>query len=393
MSFSSLTNLRFRTKFSIIAALFMIFGLFGAVLISQQQQEVRSRAAGDIVGDYAGDLIGDDFAVAGKVLGNVIGNRNRISAGVQGNIYGSANSVDTNVGGCINGDNNRINGNVGGAVVGANNIVAGTRGTGDCPLPGSNNPTPTIRISTTCTDGIDNNQNELIDAGDPACHTDGNPQNPNSYDSNGSEINTPTQPPVITLAPTLTIAPTPTIAVGEIVFSFNILLHGIGKGGDSANSNGGGNPRPLHPERQIRIEVFNSQNQLVLTKNGTLNFIPASGNFTGSVNMGNSLGSGLYTVKIKAGQFLRGLVPGIQNITAGVINQLPPTTLVNGDINEDNALSALDFNILVGCYSDLLPAVSCTETNKFLADIDDDGAVNQFDYNLFLRELTNVVGE
>lgn len=49
------------------------------------------------------------------------------------------------------------------------------------PPTGVSQPTPT------CSDGIDNNRNGLIDAGDPACHSDGNAANPNSYNPQGNE--------------------------------------------------------------------------------------------------------------------------------------------------------------------------------------------------------------
>lgn len=394
----------------------MLFGLVGTVVVSQQQQEVRSRAYTDVNGDFPGDLVGDDYRVAGKVLGNIIGNRNQVSNGVQGGIYGSANSIKGNVGGCINGNDNRVTGNVVGGVVGTNNIVLGTKGTGDCPLPGSATPTsiptsqpsptpttiPTVtptRIPTptsppaTCADGIDNNQNELIDGGDPACHTDGNANNPGSYDPNRSEVSVPTQVPTVITQPTATSTPTPTIAVGDTVFALNILLHGIGKGGDSANPTGGGNPNPLHPQRIVTVDVLNAQNQTVLTKTGPVNFSAVNGNFTGSINMGKVLTSNVYTVKLKTTQFLKSLVPGIQNITAGQTNQISPAILINGDINSDNVINILDYNILIGCYSDFLPPVSCIAADKLLSDLDDDGDVNQFDYNLFLRELTNIEGQ
>jgi hypothetical protein len=87
------------------------------------------------------------------------------------------------------------------------------------------------------------------------------------------------------------------------------------------------------------------------------------------------------------------LVPGIQSLTQGTVNQLPATVLVNGDIDGNNTLNILDYNILMGCYSDFEPAKSCTAANKSLSDLDDDGDVNQYDYNLFLREITNRAGQ
>jgi len=118
-----------------------------------------------------------------------------------------------------------------------------------------------------------------------------------------------------------------------------------------------------------------------------------TGNFTGNIDLGADFNTGIYTVKIKTDKYLRGLVTGIQTITKGQINTLPSLTLVTGDINNDNQINIVDYNILIGCYSDLLPAVNCTDSNKDLSDLTDDNGVNQFDYNLFIRELTNIGGQ
>jgi hypothetical protein len=455
-----LKSLPFRIKFSLVASALLIFGLASVIIVSRQQQEIRSRASTDINGDYQGNLIGDDFRVAGAVLGNIIGNRNQVSNGVQGSIYGNDNSIYGNVTGCINGNNNRIAGSVTGGVVGTNNIVTGTKGTGDCPLPGSSTPIPTPTPSTiscpapanfTGAAGSGNNWNyawspsanaasykiyygsrsPIFYAG-PFVTNSGvaSALNPGStynfyvratcsgIESANSNIFTVTFPAAIptptptntlpppsptpsptpispTSTPIPTVTPTPMITVtpASTTIALKLLLHGLGKGGDTANPNGGGNPNPRRPQRSVTVEILNSQNQLVLTKQGTITFNSSAGNFTGQVDLGSTLATGAYTVKVKTPQFLRTLVPGIQNLTAGTSNQLPVTILVNGDINGDNTLNILDYNILMGCYSDFLPPTSCTNENKILTDLDDDGVTNQFDYNLFLRELTNREGQ
>jgi len=202
--------------------------------------------------------------------------------------------------------------------------------------------------------------------------------------------NTPTPTPTNTPTPLPTATPTP---VPTTKFSVDLLLHGLGKAGDSANPGNGGNANLLHTQRSVSIDVFNSQNQLLLSKQGTVTFNPTSGSFIGTIDMGTTLTSGLSTVKIKTNQFLKALVPGIQTITVNVTNKLPQTTLISGDINNDNVVNIADYNILIGCYSDFLPPVACSTGNAAMADLTDDGSVNQFDYNLFLRELTNIGGQ
>lgn len=203
----------------------------------------------------------------------------------------------------------------------------------------------------------------------------------------------PTETPIPTPIPTEVPVPTDTPQPGTTTLNLTVGLHGIGTGGDSANPDSVGNMNPLHPSRAVMIDIYDSQNQLVTSQQGTVTFDVNSGKFTGTVDLGTNFATGFYTVKIKTNQYLRALIPGIQDIVSGQINTLPTVTLVAGDINGDNAINIEDYNILIGCYSDLLPATDCTADNNVLADLTDDGHVNQFDYNLFLRELTNIGGQ
>jgi hypothetical protein len=199
----------------------------------------------------------------------------------------------------------------------------------------------------------------------------------------------PTKSAVPTQSPTAVI---PTSKLGDTVVNVVVGLHGIGTAGDSANPGSDGNMSPLHTTRTITVSIFNSQNQQIVSQQGTITYNNTSGQFDGNVDLGSQFATGAYTVKIQTSQYLRGLVPGIQTITAGQTNTLPYLPLVTGDINGDNQINILDYNIMMGCYSDLLPAVSCTSANNVLSDMNDDGNVNQFDYNLFLRELSTLNG-
>ncbi len=215
-------------------------------------------------------------------------------------------------------------------------------------------------------------------------------------DANGKEATSlPRKVQVVNgnVPPSSTPTPSPTPAPGATKLALTIFLHGIGRGGDSANPNSQGSPTPLHFKRRINIEIFNPQNQLVVGTEGEITYDSSSGSFKGIVDVGSPLQTGNYTVKVKTSQYLKTLVPGIQALSSGETNELSPTFLLVGDINGDNIINILDYNILTGCYSDLLPPDNCNEANKMQSDITDDGNVNQFDYNLFLRESLNKLGE
>ncbi len=177
--------------------------------------------------------------------------------------------------------------------------------------------------------------------------------------------------------------------------SLTVLLDGIGSRGDNSNPdvNSLSNKNPLHPTKTTDVLIYDTNNQVAASGTGTITYNKTAGNFTGTIDVGR-LGSGKYTVKVRTERYLRRLVAGIQTITAGKENNLPTTALVAGDVNNDNRLDILDYNLLLDCYSDLQPAVNCNDANKkLITDINDDGKCNQVDYNLFIRELSTQPGE
>ncbi len=90
---------------------------------------------------------------------------------------------------------------------------------------------------------------------------------------------------------------TPTGQPGNTRLSFSLYLHGMGKGGDNVNATTTyGAPRTT--QRQVRVAVFNQNNHSQGVKQGTVTCASATGNFSGTVDIGN-VPSGLYTFRIK----------------------------------------------------------------------------------------------
>ena len=98
-------------------------------------------------------------------------------------------------------------------------------------------------------------------------------------------------------------------------------------------------------------------------------------------------------IKIMTDYHLVRLLPGIITVQPGKTTTLPAVHLIAGDANNDNRLDIRDYNVLLDCYSDLAPAIACTTTKKPTTDFNDDGSVNQFDYNLLLREISTQPGQ
>jgi hypothetical protein len=199
---------------------------------------------------------------------------------------------------------------------------------------------------------------------------------------------TPTQtPPTPTLTPTLS----PAVTISSNQFRVTSFLHSIGNSGDNANptAHSLSNKNPKTQPRSFTITVYNSDTtQIVATQTANLLYNIPAGNFTGIIPLGSNLVEGDYIIKVKTDSFLQRKIPGFFHITPATQIDLPTITLVAGDANNDNKTNILDYNLLVGCYTDFLPPTDCNDVKKVQTDFNDDEIVNQVDINLFLREIS-----
>lgn len=143
-------------------------------------------------------------------------------------------------------------------------------------------------------------------------------------------------------------SPIPTIAPtgkgGQTTVELSLQLTGVG-----ANSSQGLNNNPKHSQRNVEMAFFSAQNQNVLSTIGTVTYNDASGLYKGSVLV--NLPTGAYIIKVRLDNTLWRQIPGIQNIDAGSTNQTPTAILISGDINHDNEINLIDYNLFVACLA------------------------------------------
>lgn len=189
---------------------------------------------------------------------------------------------------------------------------------------------------------------------------------------------------------TVTVAtpPTPTVTPVPSNLKLTVFLHGIGESGDSTNPilTTLSNKSPKRTSRSVTVQIYDASNNLVATDTGNIVYQSGTGNFTGTIVFDQPINAGSYLVKVTTPMYLRKSIPGIITLGSGTY-QLQAITMVVGDVNSDNKLDILDYNMIRNCYSDFLPPISCDANSKLMTDITDDGNVNQYDYNLFLREI------
>lgn len=191
--------------------------------------------------------------------------------------------------------------------------------------------------------------------------------------------------------------------------SFDILLHGVGASGDNPNPNTSdlSNKNPLHPQRNFSLDIVDASNNTIKSLSGSLIYNAGNGSFQSTVDLGSTFPQGNYYLKLKSDRYLKKLVPGIINIKAGQDNNLPQVALIAGDINNDNFVNVLDYNILRDCgYGTINPlpladpgspynSKDCVSHGglKINTDLDDNGIIDSSDYNLFLREVSVQYGD
>jgi Mg-chelatase subunit ChlD len=202
----------------------------------------------------------------------------------------------------------------------------------------------------------------------------------------------PTQKPTGT--PTIIPTATPT-SIQNTSFLVTLFLHGIGNSGDNANpiAFSLSNKNPVHPQRPATASFYDINNILIATASGTVQYSSESGNFIGKVITKQTVTPGKYLVKVRTPYHLTRQINTIQTVTANAQTTLSSLSMVAGDVNNDNVLNILDYNTILDCYSDLIPATNCSNEKKLMTDLNDDSSVNQFDYNLFLREISTQLGE
>ncbi len=207
--------------------------------------------------------------------------------------------------------------------------------------------------------------------------------------------NQPTFPPVtivptIIPSPTAIPTPTPTPLPNSAVLNIGTMLHGIGSSGDNTNPTGNSlsNKDPQHVARKVLLSFFDAANTLLGTKEGLVLYDRNAGMFNGTVDIGaNVITTGDYILKIKSDSYLQKLIPGTHHVLGNGRTTLPTVSLVTGDINGDNTMNVLDYNLLMDCYTDIGAPKICPEPQRTLSDLNDDLKINQGDYNLFVREI------
>jgi hypothetical protein len=146
------------------------------------------------------------------------------------------------------------------------------------------------------------------------------------------------------------------------------------------------NTRPVHPTRPLTVEIYNDSKQLVAKRTPTAQQFGTSGQYRATIYLGHT--SGVRWFKVWLDYTLHKQVESFINVPAipGPWHYSLETSLIAGDVDQNNTLNTTDYNLIVACYGTKI----CSY--KRGADVNDDGVVDGIDINLWLRIKSTVAG-
>ena len=153
-------------------------------------------------------------------------------------------------------------------------------------------------------------------------------------------------------------------------------------GTDTAHGN---NNNPLYPQQNIEVKIRNTRNTVVVDKYTTTAYSTTTGTFIAALDLGSTWVTGSYLVQTKVPITIRQQVSGTPTIKSGTINYTPSLYLPSGDINNDNVVDILDYNIWLSCGNN-----QCTPAQMVASDLNMNGVVGAadgVDYNIILRNF------
>lgn len=197
-------------------------------------------------------------------------------------------------------------------------------------------------------------------------------------------------------SPSPSVSPSP-IPTDKTSLNFaSIFLHGIGKAGDVASPGTVANMHPKRTTRQIKVELTETTNDsnVIASGQGTISYQEGPGFFIGTITLDKKVTAGTYSVKIMSDQYLKKKFKNAI-IIQGSDTIVPVTEAAyveTGDVNFDGLRNIQDYDIITGCDESIV-GNHCDADSVLKADISDDGVVDFYDYNLFLREISITRGD
>lgn len=167
------------------------------------------------------------------------------------------------------------------------------------------------------------------------------------------------------------------------------------------NNTGGGGQIIISDPCEAFGKCSNNPNLKPIKLTGKMSYDVPTGTYKVKLDATN-IPNGKYRAVLTIPGFLARETFDYFQMRKGTTITLPDFVLVNGDVNRDNKLTApiskkdiniLDYNLIASCYTVAPVPTRCSTDMAQKTDLDDDGDNDEFDLNLFLREISVQAGD
>jgi hypothetical protein len=139
--------------------------------------------------------------------------------------------------------------------------------------------------------------------------------------------------------------------------------------------------------------MINDEQAVVASASGTMTYNDATGTFDSNVKLTTAVSPGRYTFRAGTPMFLKKKVIFSETVHPGKTYTLPVFDLTSSDVDNDNALTILDYNQIITCYRFPNGTNPCSDTDVAAVDNDDNGVIDEFNINLFVRDVSSLQGD
>jgi CHAP domain/Dockerin type I domain len=147
------------------------------------------------------------------------------------------------------------------------------------------------------------------------------------------------------------------------------------------------NASPKFTTRPMTVTILDSNGSSVYSP-PQVGAVEKGANYTGTIALPKTWKTGQYEVRVQLNGTLTQIVEGRFGISS-TTNVLPPQQLFVGDVDGNDVINILDYNLILDCMNN---QSDCTPVDRINADLNDDGVVNPVDLNLFQRTLVSDAG-
>lgn len=177
------------------------------------------------------------------------------------------------------------------------------------------------------------------------------------------------------------------------VLNFNVFFEGIGESTKKAEKNKfANNTSPRHPDKQVELTIYNRSFEKIADLDGFVSYNSDQGIFRGIAYIEKPISDDKYYIKLRVPGYKDQMPETAQKIISGQANDLEDFLMQAGDINFDNSINALDYNIMKNCLTDTQTDNDNQNIHSYRCDINDDLTVDQADLELLKNGLSGIIG-